>query len=90
MENKKVYILLEKVFNYDGMENTDSYIDGVYSTKEKAIKAMQKEIKHNIKDFNFIEDTDNSTKEYSKILFYDYQENWQNYIELEIIEKEVN
>lgn len=85
----KVYILLEKVFNYDSSENIDSYIDGVYCTKEKAIQAMNEEIKHNIKDFDFIEDTDNTTKELIKILFYDFQENWQNYIEFEIIEKEV-
>lgn len=89
MESTKIYILLEKVFNYDASENIDSYIDGVYSTKEKAIKAMKKEIKHNIEDFDFIEDTDNTTKELSKILFYGYQENWQNYIEFEIIEKEI-
>lgn len=85
----KVYILLEKVFNYDGMENKDSYIDGVYNTIDKAVEAMQKEIEHNINNFNFIEDTDNITKEHTKILFYDYQENWQNYIEFGIIEKEV-
>ena len=85
----KVYILLEKIFNYDASENTDSYIDGVYHTKEKAIQAMNEEIKHNIEDFDFVEDTDNTTKELIKILFYDFQENWQNYIEFEIIEKEV-
>ena len=86
---KKVYILLEKVFNYDAGENIDSCIDGVYNTKEKAIKQMQEEIKHNIEDFSFVEDTDNATKELNKILFYDYQENWQNFIEFEIIDKEI-
>lgn len=85
----KIYILLEKVFNYDGMENTDSYIDGVFENLEKAKKAMENEINHNIKDYNFIEDTDNELKELNKIIFYDYQENWQNYIEFEIIEKGV-
>ncbi len=84
----KIYILLEKIFNYDGMENTDSYVDGVYYTIDKAIEAMQKEIEHNVNNFGFVEDTDN-TKKYTKILFRDYQENWQNYIEFEIIEKEV-
>ena len=53
------------------------------------VKQMQEEIKHNIEDFDFVEDTDNATKELNKILFYDYQENWQNYIEFEIIEKEI-
>lgn len=89
MELEKVYILLEKVFNYDGMENTDSYIDGVFKNLDVAKNAMQNEINHNIKDFDFVEDTLNAIKELSKIIFYDYQENWQNYIEFEIIEKEV-
>lgn len=85
----KVYILLEKVFNYDGMENTDSYIDGVFDSLERAKIQMQKEIEHNIEDFDFVEDIDNKLKELEKIIFYDYQENWQNYIEFQIIEKEV-
>lgn len=89
MKLEKVYILLEKVFNYDGMENTDSYINGVFKNLDDAKNAMQNEIKHNIKDFDFVEDTLNAIKELSKIIFYDYQENWQNYIEFEIIEKEV-
>ena len=85
----KIYILLEKVFNYDGMENTDSYIDGVFKDLSDAKITMQNEIKNNIEEFNFVEDTDNKIKERKKIIFYDYQENWQNYIEFEIIEKEV-
>lgn len=86
----KVYVLLEKVFNYDGMENTDSYIDGVFDNIEKARLKMKKEMQHNIKDFSFVEDTDNILKNDFKILFYDYQENWNNYIQFEIVEKEVN
>lgn len=85
----KVYILLEKVFNYDGMENTDSYIDGVFKDLNDAKITMQKEIENNIKEFGFVEDTDNEIKELNKIIFYDYQDNWQNYIEFEIIEKGV-
>lgn len=85
----KVYVLIERIYNYDGGDENTSYIDGVYSSKEKAIEKMQKEIKHNIKDFNFVEDTDNKITQNTKIIFYDYQENWQNYIEFEIIESEV-
>lgn len=85
----KVYVLIERIYNYDSGEENTSYIDGVYSSKEKAMKKMQKEIKHNIKDFNFVEDTDNKITQNTKIIFYDYQENWQNYIEFEIIESEV-
>lgn len=85
----KVYVLLEKVFNFDGMENIDSYIDGVFDSLEKAKIQMQKEIEHNIKEFNFVEDTENQLKELEKTIFYGYQENWQNYIKFQIIEKEV-
>ena len=85
----KVYVLIERVYNYDSTENITSYIDGVYYKKEDCKKKMQEEIKHNLEDFGFVEDTDNATKENYKILFYDYQENWQNYIEFEIIESEV-
>ena len=85
----KVYVLIERIYNYDSEEENRSYIDGVYYKKEDCKKKMQEEIKHNLEDFGFIEDSDNATKEDSKILFYDYQENWQNYIEFEIIESEV-
>lgn len=85
----KVYVLLEKVFNFDGMENIDSYIDEVFDSLEKAKIQMQKEIEHNMEEFNFVEDTENQLKELEKTIFYDYQENWQNYIEFKIVEKEV-
>lgn len=85
----KVYVLLEKVFNFDGMENIDSYIDGVFDSLEKAKIQMQKEIEHNMEEFNFVEDTENQLKELEKTIFYDYQENWKNYIEFKIVEKEV-
>lgn len=85
----KVYVLVERIYNYDSGEENTSYIDGVYSSKEKAMKKMQKEIKNNMEDFNFVEDTDNKITQNTKIIFYDYQENWQNYIEFEVIESEV-
>lgn len=85
----KVYVLVERIYNYDSGEENTSYIDGVYNTKQKALDKMQEEIKHNINDFNFVEDTDNKITQNTKIIFYDYQENWQNYIEFEIIESEV-
>lgn len=85
----KVYILLEKVFNYDGMENTDSYIVGVFEKLIEAKICMQNEIYNNVVEFDFVEDEKNDEKELEKIIFYDYQENWQNYIEFEIVEEEV-
>ena len=85
----QVYILIERIYNYDSGEENSSYVDGVYDSKEKARQRMQEEIKHNINDFNFVEDTDNKITQNTKIIFYDYQENWQNYIEFEVIESEV-
>lgn len=85
----KIYVLVERIYNYDSGEENTSFVDGVYSSKEKAREKMQEEIKHNINDFEFVEDTDNEQKKDFKILFYNYQENWQNYIEFEIIESEV-
>lgn len=85
----KVYVLVERIYNYDSGEENTSYIDGVYNTKQKALDKMQEEIKHNIEDFNFVEDTNNKITQNTKIIFYDYQENWQNYIEFEVIESEV-
>lgn len=85
----KVYVLVERIYNYDSGEENTSYIDGVYSEKEDCKKKMQEEIKLNLENFEFVEDSDNATKEDFKILFYNYQENWQNYIEFEVIESEV-
>lgn len=85
----KVFILIERIYNYDSGEENTSWIDGIYYKKEDCKKRLNEEIKHNIEDFEFVEDTDNTLKEDYKILFYNYQENWNNYIELEIIEEEV-
>ena len=85
----KVYVLIERIYNYDSGEENTSFIDGVYATKEKAIEEMTKEIQNNIENFGFIEDTDNALYTDRKTLFWSYQENWNNYIELEIIESEV-
>lgn len=85
----KVFVLIERIYNYDSGEENKSWIDGIYYKKEDCKKRLNEEIKHNIKDFEFVEDTDNTLKEDYKILFYNYQENWNNYIELEIIEEEV-
>ena len=66
----KVYVLIEKIYNYDSGEENTSYIDGVYYKKEDCKKKMQEEIKHNLEDFNFIEDSDNATAETKPLLIY--------------------
>jgi len=92
----KVYILKENFYNYDSGEEPTSIVD-VFSTREKAVEERKKVIQDNILDFDFIIDTD-LLKQYTKeevlncdfiTLFYSFQKNWQNYIELEIEEKEV-
>lgn len=86
----KVYVLIERIYNYDSLgDEYSSWIDGAFYKKEDCKKKMQEEIKHNIQDFDFVEDTDNKIKEDYKILFYGYQENWNNYIEFEIIEEDL-
>lgn len=85
----RIYVLIERIYNYDSGEENTSWIDGAFYNKEDCKKKMQEEIKHNIQDFNFVEDADNKTKEDYKILFYNYQENWNNYIEFEIVEEDL-
>ena len=86
----KVYILFEEVF---GTEEKYTEILGAYTTKEKAIEQLKKIIDNNIKHNNFVLDEMNNHKpealQNHTIIFYDYQENWNNYIEYIIIEKEV-
>lgn len=88
----KVYVLKEIYYNYDvGLENTCN-ID-VFTTKEKAIEKRRKLIIDNTLNYNYIIDEDLRKKNHKNLklitLFYDFQENWQNYIEFEIEEKEV-
>lgn len=86
----KIYILFEEVF---GTEEKYTEIIGAYTTKEKAIEELKKAIDDNIKHYNFVLDEQNEYKpevfKNHTIIFYDYQENWNNYIEYIIIEKEV-
>lgn len=85
MKNKKVYILLQQVFAIDTEGGAD--IIGVYTTREKAEEKQKTLIKDDVENWDFIEDTQNN--ENCKILFYGFQENWDNYIEYSIIEMEV-
>lgn len=91
-QKMKVFVLKEIYYNYDvGLENTCN-ID-VFTTKEKAIEKRRKLIIDNTLNYNYIIDEDLRKKNHKNLklitLFYDFQENWQNYIEFEIEEKEV-
>jgi len=85
----KVYVLIERLYNYESGEEDTSFIDGVYTTKEKAENNMKKRIKDYVENFDFLEDEYNTQETSCKVLFYDFQENWNNHIEIEIIESEV-
>lgn len=86
----KLYVLFEEVF---GTEEKYTEILGVYSTMKEAIKEKEKAINDNIQHYNFVLDEENEFKpevfKNHTIIFYGYQENWNNYIEYIIIEKEV-
>ena len=84
----KIYILLEKVFPQCEAPYTE--IIGVYKNINNAQKEQEKIINDNIENFNFVKD-ENASKVFKNdtIIFYSYQENWDNYIEYKIIEKEV-
>lgn len=78
----KVYILLEKDFDVSNGNCID--VLNVYKTKKQAEKEKEKIIKDNIKNYGFVIDEQDKNR-----IFYKFYENWDIYIELEIIEKEV-
>lgn len=76
----KVYVLIEQGEDFDGYY---SEILGVYKEKQKAINNKEILIQDNIKNNGFVED-ENANENIlpdNTIIFYDYQENWNNYIE---------
>lgn len=83
----KVYVLVENYFNHDGEIGDNFSVLGVFDSFEKAEKEREKEIEHNIKDFGFVRDVQRTAE--SEIIFWDYVENWNNYIEYIIEEREV-
>ena len=78
----KVYILTQ--YTREDYEEPFCDIVGVYKNKEEAEKEKQNLINDNIQNFDFVID-----KEYENRIFWRFQENWQNYIEFDIIEKEI-
>ena len=88
-----VYILKQNFYNYDCAEEPTSVILGAYTTRKKAIEERRKNIVDNVLNYGFIPDEELKGKDTKTIdlitLFWNFQENWKNYIELEIIEKEI-
>lgn len=91
MENKKVYIVYQ--LGYDGTNILE--ILGVYDTYDKAEKVYLQNINDNIEDYDYCVDEECNDRIYELIhrmtrLFKgDYQENWDNYLEIHIEEQEV-
>lgn len=94
----KVYVLTE--FVYCEGEN-EFYISKISYSRETAVQQLEQHILSNIKtnddddDHDFIIDENYSLQKIKLNeknfirLFYDYQENWENYIEYEILEREI-
>lgn len=78
---KRIYILVQKFYLNDTQEN-DFEIVGAYATFTEAKKEFEKLKNDNITNFDFVQDEENE-----KIIFQGFQENWDNYIEYDIIEK---
>lgn len=78
---KIIYILVQKFYLNDTQEN-DFEIIGAYAKFTEAKEELEKIKKDNIKNYGFVQDNDNEW-----IIFQEYQENWNNYIEYDIIDR---
>lgn len=78
---KKIYILVQKNYLNDTQEN-DFEIMGAYSKFTEAKTELEKIKKDNIDNFGFVQDSNDKW-----IIFQGYQENWNNYIEYDIVDK---
>lgn len=78
---KRIYILVQKFYLNDTQEN-DFEIVGAYVKFSEAKEELEKIKKDNIENYGFVQDNDNKW-----IIFQEYQENWNNYIEYDIIDK---
>lgn len=78
---KRIYILIQKFYLNDTQEN-DFEIVGSYANFTKAKEKLEKIKKDNIGNFGFIQDINDKW-----IIFQEYQDNWNNYIEYDIIDQ---
>lgn len=83
MRGKEVYILKLKLFNYDSGGEPSFIIGGVFENETDAIRTINEMVKE-AKSYGMAEDKDNSVYKNKKIVFFGYQENWNNYEEYEI------
>lgn len=78
---KRIYILVQKFYLNDTQEN-DFEIVGAYAKFSEAKEELEKIKKDNIENYGFVQDNNNKW-----IIFQEYQENWNNYIEYDIIDR---
>lgn len=78
---EKIYILVQKFYLNDTQEN-DFEIVGAYAKFTEAKEELEKIKKDNIENFGFVQDINDKW-----IIFQEYQDNWNNYIEYDIIDQ---
>lgn len=85
----KVYVLLNRYYGeLLSATATSAEVLGVYADKEKAKEAMLKQVVADSQD-DWVQDEQYKKGADAVVMFYGYQENWNNYYETEIIESEV-
>lgn len=78
---EKIYILVQK-FYLNGTQENDFEIVGAYAKFTEAKEELEKIKKDNIENFGFVQDINDKW-----IIFQEYQDNWNNYIEYDIIDQ---
>ena len=85
----KVYVLLNRYYGeLLSATATSAEVLGVYADKEKAKEAMLNQVIADSED-DWVQDEQYKKDSDAVVMFYGYQENWNNYYETEIIECEV-
>ena len=87
----KIYILFENTSPLLASDcGCDTFeIIGIYKEKENAIKEKVNIIESYLKDGYIIDEQDNGKTKDNTIIFWKHQENWNEYIEIIIQEKEI-
>lgn len=80
----KVYVLTEYNYNKECGQEPDCWILGVFKSKEKAQLEMKKVMQDDVENEGYIYDD-----ETENIVFFEKQENWNNYIEYKIDQRKV-
>ena len=91
----KVYVLIQDNYNLLASEIGASNLIGVFKSKENAINELRKHIDTDIKEYEWVVDSECDVEEFIKTLngcirlFHKYQENWDYHLEYRIEESEV-